>query len=130
MAMADAINSTNPKDMIGRLKPGIRRIPPIALLEEGIVMEDGADRYEPFNWQDKPIQASIYYDAMMRHLLAWFCGQDVDPNSKSSALHLAAVRAGAGILIDAFSTGVVIDDRPKKTASAADAIDRLTKQRS
>ena len=83
MAMADAINSTNPKDMIGRLKPGIRRIPPIALLEEGIVMEDGADRYEPFNWQDKPIQASIYYDAMMRHLLAWFCGQDVDPNSKS-----------------------------------------------
>jgi hypothetical protein len=42
-------------------------------------------------------------------------------------LHLAAVRAGAGILIDALATGSIIDDRPRKAASAADAIKRLTK---
>ena len=89
-------------------------------------MQDGGDKYGPFNWQDKPIQASIYYDAMMRHLMAWYTGEDVDPGSKSGGLHLAAVRAGAGILIDAFATGSIIDDRPKKAASAAAAIARLS----
>ena len=124
------INGTNPKDRIGQAKPGLRSISPVAMLEEGIIMQDGADQYGPFNWQDAPIQASIYYDAMLRHLLAWFTGEDVDPGSKSGGLHLASVRAGAGILIDAFATGRVIDDRPKKAASASDAIERLTRQRS
>ena len=116
---------TNPKDLIGRTKPGLRSISPVAMLEEGVIMQDGADKYGPFNWQDTPIQASIYYDAMMRHMLAWFTGQDVDPHSPSGGLNLAAVRACAGILIDAFATGRVIDDRPIKAASASDAIERL-----
>ena len=116
----------NPKDRVGRSKPGVRCIPPIAMLEEGVIMQEGADKYGPFNWQDQPIQASIYYDAMMRHLLAWYTGQDVDPHSKSGGLHLAAVRASAGILIDAFATGNIIDDRPKKAARAADFVSRLT----
>jgi hypothetical protein len=120
---------TNPKDLVGQTKPGIRRISPVAILEEGIIMQDGADKYGPFNWQDKPIQASIYYDAMMRHLMAWYTGEDIDPGSKSGGLHLAAVRAGAGILIDAFATGSIIDDRPRKTAPAAAAIARLARQR-
>lgn len=88
-------------------------------------MQDGWDKYTAFNWQDTPIQASIYYDAIMRHLLAWYTGEDVDPHSKSRGLHLASVMAGASILIDAFATGVVVDDRPKKAASAAEAIERI-----
>lgn len=120
-AVTQAVD-TNPKDLIGRSKPGLRSVSPVAMLEEGIIMQDGADKYGPFNWQDTPIQASIYYDAMMRHLLAWFCGEDVDPGSKSGGLHLAAVRASAGILIDAFATGKIIDDRPKKAASASQMI--------
>jgi hypothetical protein len=119
----------NPKDRIGQSKPGLRSIPPIALLEEGIIMQDGADKYGPFNWQENPIQASIYYDAILRHLLAWYTGEDVDPGSKSGGKHLAAVRASCGILLDAFATGRVIDDRPTKTASAAEAIKRLAEQR-
>ncbi len=122
-------SETNPKDLVGQTKPGVRAISPVAMLEEGIIMQDGADKYGLFNWQDKPIQASIYYDAMMRHLLAWYTGENVDPGSKSGGLHLAAVRAGAGILIDAFATGSIIDDRPKKAASASQAIERLGKQR-
>jgi hypothetical protein len=122
-------SAPNPKDLIGRTKPGIRSISPVAMLEEGIIMQDGADKYGAFNWQDSPIQASIYYDAMMRHMFAWFTGQDVDPGSKSGGLNLAAVRACAGILIDAQATGTIIDDRPKKAASAAAAIDRLGAQR-
>ena len=124
-AFPPAASVSNPKDLIGQTKPGLRSISPVAMLEEGIIMQDGADKYGPFNWQDKPIQASIYYDAMMRHLLAWYTGQNVDPHSKSGGLNLAAVRACAGILIDAQATGTIIDDRPKKAASAADAIERL-----
>ncbi len=115
----------NPKDRIGRTKPGIGRIPPIALLEEGVIMDDGGDKYGPFNWQETPIQASVYYDAMMRHLMAWYTGENVDPGSESGGLHLAAIRAGAGILIDAFATGSIIDDRPVKTAKAGAAIERI-----
>ena len=127
---ADTANPDNPKDKFGAAKPCLSYVPPVALMHEAVVMKLGADKYGPFNWQDTPIQASIYYDAMLRHLLAWFCGEDVDPGSKSGGLHLASVRAGAGILIDAFATGSVIDDRPKKAASASDAIERLTRQRS
>ena len=46
-------------------------------------MDDGGDKYGPFNWQDTPIQASVYYDAMMRHLMAWYTGENVDPGSES-----------------------------------------------
>lgn len=88
-------------------------------------MQDGADKYGPFNWQDTPIQASIYYDAIQRHLMAWFTGEDVDPHSKSHGLHLASVMAGCSILIDAYATGKIVDDRPKKAASAAEAIERI-----
>lgn len=119
----------NPKDLVGRLKPGIRSIPPIAILEEGIVMQDGADKYGPFNWQDAPIRASIFYDAMFRHMVQWYTGENVDPESKAGGLHLAAIRASAGILIDAHAKGTLIDDRPKTTSNASEAIGRLTAKR-
>lgn len=118
---------SNPKDKIGRLKPGISYIPPVALLEEGRVMADGAAKYGAYNWLDTPIRASIYYDAAMRHLMQWFCGDDIDVDSRSLVLNLASVRACCGILIDAFATGKIIDDRPKKTASATALIHKLTK---
>ena len=92
-------------------------------------MADGADKYGPFNWQDKPILATVYIDAMFRHLVSYMTGEMVDPGSKSGGLHLAAIRAGAGILIDAHATGKIIDDRPFKAASASEAIERLTKQK-
>ncbi len=121
--------STNPKDLVGRTKPGIRRISPVAILEEGVIMEDGADKYGPFNWQDTPVQATVYIDAIFRHLAAYMTGEMVDPGSKSGGLHLAAIRASAGILIDAHATGNIVDDRPFKAASAGEAIARLTERR-
>ena len=42
-----ADDNTNPKDLIGQTKPGLRSIPPVALLEEGVIMQDGAESTGP-----------------------------------------------------------------------------------
>ena len=114
----------NPKEKFGAAKPSIQFIPPIAIIEEAMVMAAGAAEYGPFNWNETPIEAATYYSAMFRHLAAWFSGEDIDP--KSGFPHLAAIRASAGILIDAQATGNLIDNRPK-TAHVGKAIARLTK---
>ncbi len=111
---------TNPKKRVGDLKPGISCIPPVAIIEEGLVMADGAERYGPFNWNDEPIDAETYYNAIWRHLAAWYTGQNHCP--KSGYLHLAHIRASCGLLIDAAKMGTLIDNRPK-TSSAAEWIE-------
>ena len=115
----------NPKKRHGAAKPSVHFIPPAAILEEAVVMALGGTKYGPYNWQDKPVDASTYYDAAFRHIMSWYTGEDRDP--ESGALHLAHARACLGILIDAQLAGTLIDDRPVKTTSAADTIRRLTK---
>lgn len=114
--------SSNPKRAYGVRKPSAQFIPPVAIIEESAVMALGAAKYGAFNWQDEPVDATTYYSAAIRHLLQWFSGEDLDPESRAS--HLAHVRACAGILMDAAAAGTLIDDRPK-CASATDAIERL-----
>lgn len=118
----DNARSSNPKRAYGVKKPSAQFIPPVAIVEESVVMALGAAKYGPYNWQDDPVDATTYYSAAIRHLLQWFSGEDKDPESGAS--HLAHVRACMAILIDAQSSGVLIDDRPK-CASASKAIDRL-----
>jgi hypothetical protein len=118
--------SSNPKKRYGSVKPSAHFIPPVAILEEAVVMRLGAEKYGFANWQDSPVDASTYYSAAVRHLMSWFTGEDKDPESGAS--HLAHVRACCGILIDAMETGSLIDDRPRKVANAANAIKRLTRQ--
>ena len=84
----------------------------------------GGEKYGPFNWNDSPVDATTYYSAAMRHLMSWFAGEDVDPESGAS--HLAHVRACMGIILDAQASGNLIDDRPN-TSSAAEAIHRLSR---
>jgi hypothetical protein len=116
--------SENPKKRFGAVKPSPHFIPPIAIIEESVVMALGGSKYGPFNWNDKPIDASTYYDAAMRHLMSWYTGENADPESGAS--HLAHARACLAILIDSQATGTLIDDRPTKTASVSRAIVRLT----
>ena len=117
--------STNPKRKSGVRKPSAQFIPPIAIVEEAVVMALGADKYTAFSWQDDPVDATTYYSAAMRHLMSWFSGEDRD--RESGASHLAHVRACMAILMDCQASGILIDDRPK-CASAAEAIDRLTRE--
>lgn len=119
-------DSENPKKRFGVAKPSPHFIPPIAILEESVVMALGGTKYGAYNWNDKPVDASTYYDAALRHIMSWYTGEDRDPESGAS--HLAHARACMAILLDAQATGTLIDDRPRKTAKASEAIARLAKK--
>lgn len=76
---------------------------------DSIVHRLGATKYGKCNWRQDKIKASTYKAAMLRHLLAWWLGEEVDPESGVS--HLYHVRACAGIVLDAEAHGTLIDDR-------------------
>lgn len=106
---------SNPKSQYGIKKvPTHSRIPWIAIIYEGIVMALGGIKYGPFNWRKNSVAASVYVDAIERHLSLWNAGEDND--DESLVTHLAHVRACCGILIDAYESGNLIDDRPKNEA--------------
>lgn len=100
----------NPKQISGSAKVSFAYIPPIALVAEGIVMAQGAGKYGAYSWGHTAVRASTYYNAAMRHLLAWYTGEDLDPESGQS--HMAHVRACAGIVLDAAANNKLVDDRP------------------
>ena len=103
----------NPKTSAGRAKPALLSvIPTAALLHLGEVMKLGASKYGPFNWREEAVPAEVYIDAAGRHLLSWWDGEDLDPESGMS--HLAHVIACMSILIDAKEHGMLEDNRPKK----------------
>ena len=100
----------NPKTQYGLAKPGLSKVPPLALLAVGEVMSKGAAKYGPMNWRTDPVSSSTYYDAAMRHLTAWWDGQNNDP--ETGLPHLAHAAANMCILLDAFSGPWLLDDRP------------------
>ena len=102
---------SNPKTQYGIAKPGLSSVPPLALLAIGQVMANGSAKYGSMNWRDKPVSSSVYYDAAMRHLMAWWDGQDRDP--ESGLLHLAHAAANLCILLDADSGFWLRDNRPQ-----------------
>lgn len=104
-------NKPNPKDLLGVKKVSLTKFPATALLHGAHAMMDGARKYGPFNWRGNAVIASIYIDACMRHLSAWFDGEETA--SDSGVHHLGHAMACLGILLDAQETGNLIDDRPQ-----------------
>lgn len=72
-------------------------------------LEDGAKTYGDHNWA-KGADWSRYYNALKRHLDAWWEGERRDP--KSGLPHLWHVGANALFLIAYEIRGVGRDDRP------------------
>lgn len=111
------ISTTNPKDLIGVTKvPNLSVIPSASLIYEGLAMQDGAHKYGPMNWRTKKVVASIYIDACLRHVMAWYDGEEYA--SDSGKPHLGHAKACLGILADAIETGNLVDDRPVAGAAA------------
>jgi len=104
------LQDNNPKTRAGNLKTPLRLVPTLPIELEAQVMKLGADKYGAYNWRDETVSSTVYYEAAMRHLFAWFNGEDKDPESGQS--HLAHVRACMGILIDADAHKKLNDDRP------------------
>lgn len=117
-------DEANPKDLIGVKKPRLDLVPAALDIHASMAMANGAEKYGPFNWREKPVRASIYIAAARRHLAAWFDGEDTA--SDSGVHHLGHAAACLAILLDAQATGNLVDDRPPHGA-AGPLIEELTK---
>lgn len=100
----------NPKTILGLTKPSLSSIPPVALFHLGQAMGDGRAKYGPMNWRTDRVSATIYYDAALRHLMAWWDGEE--RASDSGVHHLAHAMGCLAILLDAQGMGQLNDDRP------------------
>lgn len=99
----------NPKDTAGSCKPRLSLVPVTAIAVEATAFANGMWKYGLVNWRNTPVSATIYIDALLRHAFAYANGEECDP--EDGVRNLAAVRACAGILIDAEANGTLIDDR-------------------
>jgi hypothetical protein len=108
-----ASKPTNPKDAIGILKAPMSTVPAEVMLEVGVALLEGAIKYGRHNYRVVGVRSSVYYDATMRHLMAWWEGEDADPDSGLS--HITKAIASLTVLRDAMIRGKVNDDRPPKT---------------
>lgn len=103
---------TNPKDSVGIRKAPMSTVPTRFVLGVGLAMMEGARKYGRHNYRVAGIRLSVYYDAFMRHMMAWYEGEDIDPDSGLS--HLYKAGACLAIIDDALANGMCTDDRPPK----------------
>ena len=119
-----ADNNLKTRTAVG--KPVMSPVPPVALLALGAAMQDGAAKYGIFNWRETAVTSTVFYDAMMRHLIAWYSGENFAPDSKVH--HLAHLMAGCAIILDAELHGVLNDDRDKNSHKVTPAEMGLIKE--
>lgn len=103
----------NPKDLVGVKKSPIRFVPPSLEIAVAPVLELGAEKYNegvPCNWRKYPVRFSVYYEAALRHMKAYYDGEELDP--ESGVPHTDHAAACLAIIIDARANGTLIDDRP------------------
>lgn len=116
----------NPKAAIGATKPSMSVVPPVALLQLSTAMQDGAKKYGAMNWRASGVNALVYYNACMRHLFAWFDGEE--KAGDSGVHHLAHAMACLAIIMDAEASQKLTDDRPQ-AGCAGPMIKALTKDK-
>lgn len=96
-----------------QLKPRYDLLPPEALSALAWVLTDGAARYGDRNWE-LGMKWGRVFAAAMRHLWAWWGGQDKDPDSGRSHLHHALACVVFLVVYEARKKGE--DDRQKVLA--------------
>lgn len=102
----------NPKDAIGSAKIPLGLIPYSALCCAALAHYEGNLKYGRWNWRGNKVRASIYLDALNRHIAKWVNGEAVDPVTRVP--HLGSAIACLNIIIDAAVQNKLIDDRPPK----------------
>lgn len=105
------VKDTNPKDAVGTKKAPISTVSHAVVAELGLAMLEGARKYGRHNYRIKGVRASVYRDALWRHIMAWYdFGQDIDPDS--GLHHLSKAIACLMVLRDAQLADNWVDDRP------------------
>jgi len=102
--------TVNPKESIGSKKAPMSALSGPVLLEIGLGMLEGACKYGRHNYRITGVRASVYYDAAMRHLMAWWEGEDIDP--QSGLPHISKAMSCLAVVRDAQMLGKFRDDRP------------------
>jgi len=118
-----AVKPSNPKDVIGSTKPTLHNVPCGPLYQIGAAMLSGACKYGSHNWRSIGVRSDVYYDAMQRHIMSWWEGETLDP--ESGAPHLAHVAACCIILLDAEAAGKLTDNRPPVVGNPSQAVQEL-----
>ena len=92
-------------------------LPPFALEKIADIFGYGAKKYASWNWSGG-LAYSRLYGGILRHLFAWYRGENVDPETGKSHLY----HAGCGImmLIETEEYRKDLDDRPKHYTSNPD----------
>lgn len=114
---------TNPKDALGIRKVPMSAVPVGVLMELGLAMMEGGLKYGRHNYRAVGVRASVYYDAIWRHLGAWWEGQNIDPDSGMS--HITKAIACLTVLRDSMMGGNWVDDRPPASYLDMPALNEL-----
>ncbi len=107
------VKASNPKDAIGSKKAPLSVLPFPPLYEVAAGMLEGACKYRRHNYRAIGVRSSVYFDAAMRHLTAWWEGQDIDP--ASGIHHVSKCMSTLIVLRDAMIQGKLYDDRPPES---------------
>lgn len=92
-------------------KPSLGLLPWPALIEITKVLDFGAKKYARYNWR-AGFAWSRLYDALLRHIVAFIEGEDLDPESGFS--HLAHAGCCLLFLLTLIKERPDLDDRYKK----------------
>jgi hypothetical protein len=95
-------------------KPAYHLLPPELLEETARVLEYGAKKYAPRNWE-AGMHWSRPFGALMRHMWAWWRGEATDPETGFS--HLAHAACCIAFLLAYEARKIGGDDRPTPPAS-------------
>lgn len=108
--------NNNPKAAVGAKKLPVHYVPPALMLGAAEAMADGGKKYGPYNFRESQIAAGVYMGASLRHLFAWWDGEDIAQDS--GVHHLKHVAACIGLMLDAMECGTFDDDRPPKSGAS------------
>lgn len=117
------VKATNPKDAVGVRKAPMSTVPANVLVEVGVGMLEGTCKYGRHNYRAAGVRSSVYYDGTLRHLMAWWEGEDLDPDSGMS--HVTKAICSLVVLRDAMLQGMVTDDRPPRSGAFYPALNAL-----
>lgn len=88
-----------------------------ALVEIAKVYAFGAEKYAPDNWR-KGYDWHLSFDALQRHLAAFWTGQETDPESGLPHLSHAAFHVFALLVFSTRERYADLDDRPRLSGDA------------
>lgn len=118
------IKLSNPKAIVGIKKVPMSAVSAPVMAEIGVAMLEGAAKYGRHNYRAVGVRSSVYYDSTMRHLMAWWEGEDVDADSGMS--HVTKAITSLVVLRDAMIQGMCTDDRPPSSVEFYTALNAKT----